>query len=274
MNGFLPELMKETSAKVRQIEATEKDTLKRSFATALALADANSRLKTFIMDYEFSSEEEEIYFFKQTKPQLVSQLIYHCQVYNIEMNRPHGGTDIQREYLNKELENLQDYIDRRPEFYSYYRLGSTHNDVCYFTRGKFRIGLQYLEPTLSEREPRYSTNCDYKLAKILANERLEILLKSQLDELEHPDEKPQLLWNTKKKYLIVLLYALDSFRAFGKIPLSRVVKAMEHLLGIDLGNYTSVFSEIKDLDNVTEIFDLLKDALLLRIERSHTKRRR
>lgn len=142
------------------------------------------------MDYEFSSEEEEIYFFKQTKPQLVSQLIYHCQVYNIEMNRPHGGTDIQREYLNKELENLQDYIDRRPEFYSYYRLGSTHNDVCYFTRGKFRIGLQYLEPTLSEREPRYSTNCDYKLAKILANERLEILLKSQLDELEHPDEKP------------------------------------------------------------------------------------
>ena len=41
MNGFLPELMKETSAKVRQIEATEKDTLKRSFATALALADAN-----------------------------------------------------------------------------------------------------------------------------------------------------------------------------------------------------------------------------------------
>ena len=72
----------------------------------------------------------------------------------------------------------------------------------------------------------------------------------------------------------MLLYALDSFRAFGKIPLSRVVKAMEHLLGIDLGNYTSVFSEIKDLDNVTEIFDLLKDALLLRIERSHTKRRR
>ena len=73
MNGFLQELMKETSAKVRQIEATEKDTLKRSFATALALADANSRLKTFIMDYEFSSEEEEIYFFKQTKPQLLEQ---------------------------------------------------------------------------------------------------------------------------------------------------------------------------------------------------------
>ena len=48
---------------------------------------------------------------------------------------------------------------------------------------------------MSEREPRCSTNCDYKLAKILANEQLEILLKSQQDELERPhDEKAQLPW--------------------------------------------------------------------------------
>lgn len=273
MNSFLQELNKETNAKVRHIEATEKDALKRAFAIALVLADANSRLKTFVMDFEFATEEEEIYFFKQIKPQLVSQLIYHCQVYNIEMNRPVGGHDMQRDYLNRELENLQDYIDRRQEFYSYYRLGSTHHDVTYFTRGKFEIGLQYLEPTLSEREPKYSTNCDYKLAKMLANERLEILLKSQLDELEHPEEKPQLAWNSTKKNLIVLLYAFDSFRAFGKTPLSRLVKICEDLMGISLGNYSSVFSEMKDRGDITKFLDELKSALLQRANK-HNKRRK
>lgn len=274
LNNFLQDLNKETAQRIRQIEV-EKDILKREYSTALMLADANSRLKSFIIDYEFTNEQEEIYFFKYAKPQLVSQLIYHCQVYNIEMNRPVGGMTIQRDYLNNELENLQDYIDRRPEFYSYYRLGSTCSDVNYFTRDKFVLGHQYLEPTLSEREPKYSTNCDYKLAKILANERLEILLKSQLDELERPPEdRAQLSWIAKKTFLIELLYALDSFRAFGRIPLKRVVAIIQKLMGIDLGNYSATFAEMRTRNEPTPFLDALKDALLQRMKRSNERRRR
>lgn len=220
MNDFLLKLKKETEHKLRMINSAEKDPLKRAYSIALALAEANAQLKARVIDHEFGNKDEEIYFFKYVKPYLVSRLIYWCQVYNIEMNRPVGPVEVQREYLYRELRNLQDYIERRPEFYSYYRLGSTHNDVYYFTRDKFEIGRQYLEAIMSEREPSYSTNCDYKLAKIQANERLEILLKSQLDELDHPHEEiVQLPWAAKKVFLIELLYALDSFRAFGNIPL-------------------------------------------------------
>lgn len=275
LKEFWEGLKKETQQTLRQIEAAEKDILKRAYSCALALADANSNLKTFIIHYQFENEEEEIWFFKHAKPVLVSQLIYYCQVYNIEMNRPVGGVVIQRDYLNSELENLQDYIERRPEFYSYYRLGATENDVNYFTRDKFVLGHQYLEPTISEREPRYSTNCDYKLAKILANERLEILLKSQLDELERPHEDiAQLPWNTKKTFLIELLYALDSFRAFGSIPLKRVVTVIQRLLGVDLGNVSSAFAEMRTRNDPTPFLDALKDALLQRMKRSNERRRR
>ncbi len=205
LNEILEELSREAAHKVRQIERAEKDVLKRAYLCAQAVNEANTRLKAFIIDYEFRDEQEEIWFFKEAKPALVSQIIYYCQMYNMEQSRPGGSHDVQREYLNREMESLQEYIDRRPEFYSYYRLCSTHNDAHYFTRGKFVLGLQYLEPTLSEREPKYSTNCDYKLAKIMANERLGILLKSQLDELERPyEEKGQLPWNTKKVFLIEL----------------------------------------------------------------------
>ena len=178
LTDFFLNLQKETAAKIRQAEAAEKDVLKRAYSCASIPTDANVSLKTFVINYQFENEEEEIWFFKHAKPSLISQYIYHCQVYIIEMDRPVGGTNIQRDYLDKELENLQDFIDRRPEFYSYYRLGATDNDINYFTRDKFVLGHQYLEPTMSERDPRYSTNCDYKLAKILANEQLEILLKS------------------------------------------------------------------------------------------------
>ena len=268
LKDFLHELNTKTTQQIRHIEATEKDVLKRAFSCALVLAEANSSLKSFIICYEFRSEEEEIAFFKHEKPALVSRLIYYCQVYNIEMNRPVGGIAVQRDYLNKELENLQDYIDRRPEFYSYYRLGSAHNDVSYFTREKFVMGHQYLEPTLSEREPKYSTNCDYKLAKMLANERLEVLLKSQLDELERPyEEAAQLTWNAKKTYLIELLYALDSFRAFGKIPLKKVVYVIQKLMGVELGNVSSAFAEMKYRNDPTPFLDALKESLLRRMKR-------
>ena len=167
---------------------------------------------------------------------------------------------------------MQDYIDRRPEFYSYYRLGATENDVNYFTRDKFVLGLQYLEPSLSEREPKYSTNCDYKMAKMIANERLEILIKSQLDELERPHEdKAQLSWTTKKTFLIELLYALDSFRAFGSIPLKRVVTVIQRLLGVDLGNVSSAFAEMRTRNDPTPFLDALKDALLQRMKRSNER---
>ncbi|MDL2257104.1 RteC domain-containing protein [Bacteroidales bacterium OttesenSCG-928-I14] len=267
--------MKETMQKVRQIESAEKDELRRAFSTALVFAEANSKLKNFIIDYQFESEEEEISFFKQAKPALVSQLIYHCQIYNIEMNRPLGGTEIQRAYLNAELENLQDYIDRRAEFYSYYRLGSTHNDVYYFTREKFVLGLQYLEPTISEREPKYSTNCDYKMAKILANEKLEALLKSQLNELERPalDDASPLGWATSKRNLIELLYALDSFHAFGNISLKRVLLAIEKLVGVKLGNASSIFAEMRTRNNPTPFLDELKNAMLRRMRRKENRKK-
>jgi RteC protein. len=268
LNEFLQQLKKETEQEIKRIESIEKDEVKRAYSCALALSGANSKLKNFIVSYEFENREEEIDFFKRQKPALTSRLIYYCEVYNIKMKRPVGGTRVQHEYLSGQLKQLQDYIESCPEFYRYYRLGLTDNDVYYFTRDRFEIGGQFLEPTVNERDPRYSANCDYRLAMIQATEELEILLKSELDELEHPvEESPQLPWSAKKAYLIELLYALDSFRVFGHTPLTRVISVFQHLLGIDLGNVSSEFSRMKDRNEPTPFLDGLKEALMRRMKR-------
>lgn len=269
LNELLSELKKDAEQQIRRIVATEKDEIKQAYSCAQILHGINARLKTFIIGYEFSDRQEEINFFKHEKPVFLSEHIYQCEVYNIALNRPVGGKESQRDYLHRELEKLQDCIERHHEFYSYYRLGMSDNDEYYFTRANFKIGRQRLEPIMSEREPRYSSTCDYLLSLLQANERLEILLKSQLDELDIPaEETPKLSWKVKKIILIELLYALDSFRAFGRIPLKYVVKVFEKLLGIDLGNYTSEFSKMKDRDDPTPGLNALKSALLHRMKRT------
>lgn len=277
MDDFLHRLEKDTVHRVRQIEAAEPDVLKRSFALALALSEANARLKEFILGYTFRDEAEEIYFFKRVKPHLVSHMIYHRKVYNMEINRPVGGVELQREFLNNELADIQYFINRRQEFYIYYRLGHTHWDDLYFTREKrckAEMG-QYLEAGFGDREPAYSTSCDYKLAELMANERLEALLKYQLDALENrnKEELPTLPWVVKKTFLIELLYALDSAGVFGSIPLSRVVEVVEKVLGIKLGNVSASFNEMRTRNEATPFLDMLKETLLMRMKRKNNKKR-
>ena len=269
----MQELKQDTEHQLSQIESSEKDDVKRLHACAVVLHGANARLKDFIVGYEFADETEEIDFFKNEKPRISSSFIYYCEAYNIEIERPIGGPDVQRDYLHRVLVKLQDYIECHQDFYSYYRLGLSDNDTYYFTRDKLNIGRHHLEPIVSEREQRYSTNGDYKLARLQANEELEILIKSKLDELEIPrNDAPRLSWNTKKRFLIELLYALDSFRAFGRVPLSFVAKIVGGVFGVNLDNMASEFAEMRTRDNPTPFLDLLKEALLQRMNKLNKKK--
>lgn len=48
-------------------------------------------LKTLIQKHKFKSDNEEIIFFKEIKPQFTSKLIYYNKIYRIETKKPHGG---------------------------------------------------------------------------------------------------------------------------------------------------------------------------------------
>ena len=55
-------------------------------------------VKKIITKNSFKSNLEEIIFFKETKPQFTSKLIYYNMVYKIEMKRPNGGNRILKKY--------------------------------------------------------------------------------------------------------------------------------------------------------------------------------
>ncbi len=274
MMEFVQRLKKEVEAEIRRIESSNANSLKKALEASHALGDAFGQMKEFIMDYNFRDETEEIFFFKEVKPRLCSHLIYYRKVYNIEMNRPVGTIEVQQAYLHRELERIQEFQQKRQDFYRYLRSGTTNLDGIYFLRGKTDMEL-YLEAFYYERDPLFSTNCDFKVARIMANDMLQAFIICELEVLCAGQVKSDgvdlhninLTWEMKKTYLIELLYALDTVGAFGKVALTRLAAFAEQLLRIELGNVTSNFSEMKTRNQPTPFLDMLKEGLLRRMKR-------
>lgn len=183
MIAFIEKLNSEVLRSIERIESRDTDVLKKSLEASRVLGEAFDRLKQYIIGYRFQNDDEEIKFFKEIKPRLFCRLIYYRKLYNIEMNRPVGSIEAQREYLDAHVRAINAYTQKRLDFIRYFRSGATHLDSLYFLRGQTDTE-QYLETFYYELDPQFSTNADFKVAKILANDMLSVYLMGELESLE------------------------------------------------------------------------------------------
>lgn len=235
-------------------------------------------LKALINKNSFKSEAEEIQFFKEIKPQFTSKLIYYNVLFKIEMKKPNGGNRILKKYYNNELIKLKAFFDNELEFYKYYRSGSIYLDYKYFLRGKFDIKMS-LDSYYFETDRNFSTSHDFKVAKILANDLIQLYLENQLliidnkDTSEKPQRKPniKMTWTGSKVALIELMYALHTEGVFnnGVADLKDIAEYFEHMFEIDLGQYRRAFLEIRARkSDKSKFLKALNEALLKRMENS------
>ena len=271
---FTSHLKKEVDEKIEQIECSEVSTMNKSLEACHVLADAFIRLKAFILQYNFKDEEEEILFFKEIKPKLCFRLIYYRKVYNIEMNRP-TGIDKQREYLSEFLDDINKYNCKRLDFIRYYRSGSTHMDTLYFLRGKTDVE-QYLETFFYELDPEFTTNGDFKVAKILSNDILSTYLTQEIELLNDNGMKTgtfnfpatKMTWKGTKAELQEQIFSWDSANAFGDVPLTQLYDYIQNVFNIKLDrNLSRTLGDLKIRNAPTPFLDRLKDALLRRMGR-------
>ena len=271
MRVFINSLEKEIENRLKGIEKSNLNVLKKSLEASLVLGDAFQRLRDFIDTHIFKSESEEIEFFKVVKPRLYHRLIYYRKVYNIEMNRP-VGVDSQRAYLIDEIKAINRYNNKHSDFVRYYRSGMTHLDTLYYLRNRNDTAL-YLESFHYERDPKFSTNADFKVAKLLANELLSAYLKGELEALEYvktasDDSLPavRLTWQDSKTDLTELIYLLDSKRSFGNVPLTQLAAYIANVFNTQLDtNLSRTFCDMKLRNNPTPWIDKAKQALLQRM---------
>ena len=277
MLHFIKNLEDKTWCKIRKIESAELDITNRSLTVLKLLEEMFGQLKEFIINYRFRDENEEILFFKEIKPRMLCKLLYYRKIYNIEMNRPLCGLEASRNCLKLELNNIQDYISKRLDFYRYYRSGATYMDKVYFLRGTVREADQYLDSFEFERDPLFSTGADFRVAKILAGDMLREYLTRELRALDAHESVPlpdvRLTWLESKTALCEQIFAWHAKGTFGNIPLTRLSSYIQKVFNVELNsNLPRTFNDMSLRNDPTPYLDSLIDALLVKMKRTKKKR--
>ncbi|MCO5950995.1 RteC domain-containing protein [Mucilaginibacter flavidus] len=234
---------------------------------------AMAKLKKYISSHSFETVEEEINFFKEGKPRFYAKYIYFINVYNFLIQMPLGGDEILKDYITYELTDLKRFFDHNQAFYQYYRSDSSQMDEIYFTRGGFDV---HVELENFEEDDLYSTSHDYKLSKIIANEKYQEYLNLELQKIIHHDDQPQeigidlpLTWTFNKTDLVELIYSLVALGVFnnGNSEIKSVVSFFQTAFHVDLGSYYHKYTDItRRKKERTSFLDKLKFALLRRMD--------
>ena len=286
MEKFTNLQLDEIEKQINKIERVEKNEITKSTQILTFLESKLEELKSFIVQYGFKTEEEEILFFKEIKPKIISKLIFYMSVYKIEINRPKGSCSIIETYFLAELDRLKHYFDRNIEMYHYYRTGCTHFDKIYFLRNRDSDIPMNIASFYFERDIRFSTGYDYKIAKIIANDFLEQYINSQLVKLKKDSEighevctglKTRETWTASKTDLAELIYALDTAKCInhGNIKLKTLASYLEDIFNVNIGDIYRIYLEIRERKGSPTLFlDRLRDNLTERMIKADSDKKK
>lgn len=276
MQNYFFKLLNGIDDQIQFINAEFEVNQKRAEESYIVSAKAYDQLQLFVLKYKFKNQTEEIKYFKTQKPKLLAKLIYFIKVYHIETKKPQGTAKSKKKYLLNELEKINRYFDNNIDFIRYYRSGDNYLDHKYFTRNKidFRLSQESFSIELDRKQ---STSFDFKIAKIIANDLLQVYLHDELKYLELHDnrDKPQVVpkikhsWTESKTALIELIYALHTQGALdnGKLDIKEIAGYFEHIFNIDLGDYYRTYLEIRiRKTGRTKYIDSLRELLIKRMD--------
>lgn len=270
MDIFYNDKLYELETSIKELEFETDCLIHRSEAIIHLIVICLSEVKEYVLKKGFESVNDEIHFFKCQKPTIVAKLIYYNAIYKIETRKPYGTKPI-RKYLNKELKKLKIFFDRNLEFYKYYRNNNSYVDEKFFVRGKHDLKL-WLDTYYFESDQTFSTSHDYKVAKIMANDLIQVYIEDQLYNTEKDNvqtDLPKLNWTGSKASMIELIYALHYQGVFdnGNSDIRFIANYFENMFNIDLGNFYQTYLELRTRKmNRTKFLDALREGLLRKMD--------
>ena len=282
MRNFAEEMLLKIDAEIESIGFNNDITINDALHIVKYIIPLYDQLRKLTVDHIFSSTEEEIYFFKELKPNILGRYLYFNKVYRIESQCPSGSNDVIKEYLNDELGGLTYFFRRNLELYQYYRSKATTYDTYYFIRGKAAIRL-CCDSFQCDRDPMFSTGYDHKIAKILANEMLQIYLNKRIINLGQSEaiNKQAITkipypanWTSNKIFLIELGYALYVAGDInnGNITVKEIMNLLGAMFNIDLGDYYRGYITLKNRKKDRTLYlKTLIEKLLKRMEEDDEK---
>jgi hypothetical protein len=277
MDKFYKETLYKLETAIQELEIDTDCHIQRMEAVIQLIAKTLSDLKQFVLNRGFKNTDEEIRFFKDLKPTIVAKLIYYNAIYKIETKKPYGSKPI-RKYLNKELKKLKRFFDHNLDFYKYYRSNNSFLDENFFIRGNHDIKL-WLDTYYLQSDQTFCTSHDYKVAKIIANDLIQVYLENQLYNLNKhllPKQSSSISvnWTGSKTAMIEMIYAMHYQNVFdnGNIDIRLIAKHFENTFNVDLGDFYHTYLELKNRKvNRTKFLDSLREGLIKKMDEQDEK---
>ncbi|WP_151154352.1 RteC domain-containing protein [Sphingobacterium sp.] len=275
MDKFYNETLSKLEAAISELEIEVDCSVLRIEAVITLIVESLAQVKEYVLKKGFKDIDEEIYFFKYMKPAIVSKLIFYNAIYKIETKKPYGAKPTKK-YLNSETKKLKRYFDNNLDFYKYYRTNNSYLDEKMFVRNKHDIKL-CLDTYYFQSDHSFSTSHDYKVAKIIANDLIQVYIEDQLFNKAHEYKSvtlKKLNWTSSKVALIELIYALHYQGVFddGKSDIRLISKYFESAFNIHLGNFYQTYLELRTRKvNPTKFLDALREGLIKKIDEQDEK---
>ncbi|MGB8191848.1 MAG: RteC domain-containing protein [Chitinophagaceae bacterium] len=271
------ELLEELKTELEGVEKSSDTRIGKAQRATQLCKNVLTRLEEVMVDYAFTDAQQEIYFFKEIKPKVLSRLIYYHKLFTIEVSLPVGNKKDRQAYLQKELDRIKEFFDDNKFFYQYFRSGETYLDEKLFLRLAVPVALPMQIFDLNTN-PAFTTNFDYILSRILANELLLDYLNEALSHLQNESNgdaadkaRPAkaLGWTESKSALIELIYAFKARGSFnsGKATLKEITDYLQLVFGVEISNPSRDFQDILSRKKSHTVYlDALKESYLKYID--------
>lgn len=242
-----------------QLGKLKKDNIKYSKEFILWAETKIETLHEWLRTYDFENENEEIEFFKEIKPGIISKLIFQKEILRMAINIP-SGKKLSLKFYEEELKKAAINFNVDSKFYSYFRSESNEFDDFYFTR-KNKKSLLETDSSQIGFDPKISTCYDNKIAVILAHDLLIIYIEKRIRKIKNKikdrkkiksnslNSQSRLQWTRNKSELIELVYALYFSRVInnGNSDLKEIAKEIGKSFNLDIRD--SLYRTYKDIKN-------------------------
>ena len=273
----IDQVLTDYKLRVQLIENTDLSKLKNIKAGIELSRQTLLELRTLTqLENSFPIQEDEIHFFKKTKPFVLGRLKFFGELQKFELKWPKSNVKDQKKYIESSSKNLDIFRKDNLRFWYYIKNKETRKDGFYFLRSNYQVGIvgdmsQFIV------DPEFTTSYDYLKAKFVAADLLSKHYKRLLLKLANKEStvvseliiNQNRTWDGSKTDLVELIYALKAAGVInnGQTEISKIIQFMEIIFNIKLGNPYKTFAEIKAREkDQTKFLDSLKQALSAKIK--------
>jgi hypothetical protein len=279
MNEFVKRLYHEMEEDLNLFSNIGTTPVNRLSGSLNCVTTALVKLKEYADMHPFTTEAEEIDFFKFQKPRFYCWKIFLVEEYGILNNLPKGSSQMLRAYYLNELALLERTHNHYRQVHQYYIDHETYRDEEYFLRSNF---VSFLPGQDHNQDSGFSTNQDYLFARFRANQMLQDSLIAKITKLENSSaeelagqaiSRRKKRWTGDKINLIEIAYGIYFTRQMndGKADIKEIIAWLETSLNLDLSQAYRMFLDIRRRKTVsyTKFLEQMCAAIRVHIEETY-----